>query len=526
MSCGIGPVDSIFWRFRMSLMELRQNLKLSQQLVMTPRLQLAIKMLGLNNIELSDMIKQEMLENPVIDAELADTATLRASRNSETIESSGLPENIPQENEAVPVSEKAESEPRETDGFEEIAEYLVNYNEQLIDLSKTSEYSNHTDTNYLENRIENSFCSGRTLFEYVMEQVRTGDFSEEEVMLSQYVVGNLDSKGMLAVSVEDLKAFASSNITGGSDSSGLVGSVLYKIGRLEPAGLAAADVISSLAVQASCYYPGDKLLGVIIKDYIKDVASLNYSRIAKETASEIESVMKSVERLKKLNPNPASNFCVEEPGYIVPDLFLRKEEGRYVVYMDEAVIPQVKISSYYRKVLSGEILVEQGIKEYAEERFKSAMWLIKSIDTRKDTILNIAQKIIDIQVDFFEKGDGILKPLILKDIAAELGIHESTVSRATANKYISTHLGVFELKNFFTAASYGESSSDSVMKKIKAIIDSESSAGKVFSDSEIAEILKKDAIPIARRTVAKYREIMNIPSSSIRSRNAKGVKTT
>ncbi|MCL6120483.1 MAG: RNA polymerase sigma-54 factor, partial [Deltaproteobacteria bacterium] len=171
------------------------------------------------------------------------------------------------------------------------------------------------------------------------------------------------------------------------------------------------------------------------------------------------------------------------------------------------------------KVISGEIAVSPDIKNYAEERFKSAMWLMKSINTRKETILNIAQKIVDKQYDYFDKCGGNLKPLILKDISEELNIHESTVSRATANKYLSTHMGVFELKNFFTGASYGESSSGNVMARIKSIIDSEHFIGKVYKDAEIVDILKKQGINIARRTIAKYRDIMNIPPSSIRHKN-------
>ena len=503
----------------MSGLELRQNLKLSQQLVMTPRLQLAIKMLALNNIELSDMVRQEILENPIIDAEAADVKD--GEENSPLSASGdGLSESAAGLSEGVAAREE---------GFEEIAEYLVNYNEQLIDLSMPGEYYKNADKNYLENRIENSFCSGTTLYEHIMEQVRTGDFSEGEILLSQYIAGNLDSRGFLAVSTPDLESFVSANISGrcggaaaeAGEAAKFTASVLDRIARLEPVGLAAADAISSLAVQADFYYKDDNLLKDIIKNYLKEVAAKNYPKIAKETGRNVGDVVESIERLKKLNPNPAANFCREEPGYIVPDLFLKKEGGRYVVFMDEGNIPQIRINSYYKKILNGEIIVERDMKDYAEERFKSAMWLMKSIDTRKETILNIAQKIVDTQSDFFEKGEGSLKPLILRDIAAGLGVHESTVSRATSNKYISTHLGVFELKSFFTGSSYGESSSESVMKKIKAIIDSECSGGKVFRDGEIADMLNRQGIAIARRTIAKYRAIMNIPPSAIRSRNAK-----
>ncbi len=491
----------------MSGMELRQNLKLSQQLVMTPRLQLAIKMLALNNIELSDMLKQEILENPILDTETA------GAKSEEDAES----ENFKAANEEMPdTGVAAEVE----DGFKEIAQYLVNYNEQFVDLSKDDGSYGGADKNYLEYKLENSFYSGKTLYEHLMEQVRTGDFSDEEILLAGYIAGNLDSKGLLAVSRQDIEDFAV-NAGVRNNVKPLVGKTLNKINRLEPVGLAAENILSSLMIQADYYFDNDILLKTIIEKYLKEVANKNYQKICKETGKNTNDVLSSIENLKKLNPNPAANFSREEPRYIVPDLFLRKEGERYVVFMDDNSIPQIKINGYYKKILSGEIEVSGDMKNYAEERFKSALWLMKSIDTRKETILNIAQKIVDKQTDYFNKGVGNLKPLILKDIAGELNIHESTVSRATANKYLSTHIGVFELKDFFTGASYGESSSENVMTRIKTIIDSEDSSGKIFRDNDITDILKKQGITIARRTIAKYREIMNIPPSSIRNKKIK-----
>ncbi len=495
----------------MTGMELRQNLKLSQQLVMTPRLQLAIKMLALNNIELSDMIKQEILENPILDAE---TTGVKSEEDAgiENLKTSG--EEI-SDNGAPPAYEAE-------DGFNEIAQYLVNYNEQFVDLSKDGDSYGGADKNYLEYKLENSFYSGETLYEHIMEQVRTGDFSGEEIPLAAYIAGNLNSKGLLAVSKQDLEDFAA-NIGVKNNVKPLVEKTLYKINRLEPVGLAAENILSSLMIQADYYFGKDVLLKKIIEKYLKEIASKNYQKICKETGKNIDEVLSSIENLKKLTPNPAANFSRDEPRYIVPDLFLKIQGGRYVVFMDDNSIPQIKISAYYKKILSGEIEASSDMKNYAEERFKSALWLIKSIDTRKETILNIAQKIVDKQTEYFSKGAGSLKPLILKDIAGELNIHESTVSRATANKYLSTHIGVFELKDFFTGASYGESSSENVMTRIKAIVDSENSAGRIFKDNEIAEILKKQGIDIARRTIAKYREIMNIPPSNIRNNKLKHI---
>ena len=281
----------------MSGMELRQNLKLSQQLAMTPQLQLAIKMLALNNIELSDVVKQEILENPILDPESEDV------KNEDEVESEGenyKPDMMLQSN--IPVEADSESE----QGFNEIAQYLVNYNEQFVDLSRNDGILGAGDNNYLEYKLESSFYRGETLYEHVMEQVRTGNFSDDEIMLAEYIAGNLDSKGFLAVSMEDLEYFAKKNISQDIDDM-FVADTLYKINILEPAGLAADNVISSLAIQADFYFKGDALLKELINKYLKEVAGKNYQKICKETKTSLEEVLLSIENLKKLNPNPAAN---------------------------------------------------------------------------------------------------------------------------------------------------------------------------------------------------------------------------
>lgn len=502
----------------MGNIELRQNLKLTQQLVMTPRLQLAIKMLALNNLELSDMIKQEISENPIIDIDSgALTGEVKKETLLENLKDSTKDNGSKEENDAGLGDMPFEGEDgwRNPSMVKEMAQYLVNYNEQLIDLSKDNgNYKSNNNKDYI---IENNFYSVETLFESIMEQVRTGNFSPKEVKLSEYIAGNLDSNGFLAVSVKELENYTEQNISV-QDVNKFTIAVLDKIGRLEPAGIAAFNTVASLLIQADYYFKGDDLLRIIIENYLKDVANKNYPKIAKGTGRDIKSITDCVERLKRLNPRPAANFGRSETRFIVPDMYLKKDKGKYIVYMDDRYIPQIKINSYYKKVLSGEIVSSPNMKNYVEDRFKSALWLVNSIKTRKETILKIAELIVDRQSDYFDNGAGNLKPLILKDIALELSVHESTVSRATANKYLSTHLGVFELKSFFSGASYGDASSENVMVRIKKIIAKENAVERVHSDNEISELLKRDNIFIARRTIAKYRDIMNIPPSSQRNR--------
>ncbi len=506
----------------MGNIELRQNLKLTQQLVMTPRLQLAIKMLALNNIELSDMIKQEISENPILDIDSGVlTGEIKKEALLENVQDSSKDNNPKQESDVGLGDLPPEGEDvwRNPSVVKEMTQYLVNYNEQLPDLSKDgSNYKSNSNKDYV---IENSFYSVETLFDSIMEQVRTGNFSPQEIELSEYIAGNLNSNGFLAVSVEELENFVAQNISVQNAGEFTI-AVLDKVGRLEPVGIAALNTVSSLLVQADYYFKGDDLLRIIIKDYLKDVANKNYRKISKGIGRDVKSITDCIERLKSLNPRPAANFGRSETRFIVPDMYLKNDKGKYTVYMDDHYVPQIKINSYYKKVLSGEVVSSPSMKNYIEDRFKSALWLVNSINTRKETILKIAGLIVDRQSDYFDNGAGNLKPLILKDIALELDIHESTVSRATSNKYLSTHLGVFELKSFFSGASYGDVSSENVMARIKKIIAREKIIARVYSDNEIAELLKSDQIFIARRTIAKYRDIMNIPPSSQRNRLIRG----
>ncbi len=506
----------------MSQIELKQNLKLSQQLIMTPRLQLAIKMLAMNNIELSELINQQIVENPIIDADIVmngdeknynedanganfnvDTTDYkkefindRDTYNSDLTNqnSDALPENIQNLN--------------DKDDMHAINDYIVNYDEQLYDLSINTNTDWKQDKNYI---IENTVAGKETLYEFVMKQVRTDNFDNDEVKLAEYIAGNLDSDGFLRISSDELEKYA-------GNLAPLLDNVLFKIRKLEPVGIATYDTMSCLLFQADYFFPGDDLLKNIIKNFIKDIANENYSKIVKETGNNLENIIKSVNRLKTLTPKPAVNFDNQNNNYIIPDLYLEKINGRYTVFMKDDYLPPIRINSYYKKILNGELLSNAVTKDYVEEKLKSAVWLIRSIKNRKETILKIAQLIIDKQHDFFEKGTGYLKPIILKTIADELNLHESTISRATSNKYISSHLGVFELKSFFSNFSFGEISPDNIMSKIKLIIENEKNYGKIYSDNDIVKLLKVENIVIARRTIAKYREILNIPSSAKRKK--------
>ena len=506
----------------MSQIELKQNLKLSQQLIMTPRLQLAIKMLAMNNIELSELINQQIVENPIIDVDVVmngdeknynegtnstnsdvNTADYKKefindsdadTSNFTNSDSEGIPENIQNLN--------------DKDDMHAINDYIANYDEQLYDLSINTNTDWKQDKNYI---IENTVAGTETLYEFVMKQVRTGDFNSDEVKLAEYIAGNLDSDGFLRISSDELEKYAGNLVP-------LLDNVLFKIRKLEPVGIATYDPLSCLLFQADYFFPEDDLLKNIIKNYIKDIANGNYSKIVKETGNILENVIKSVNRLKSLAPKPAINFDNQNNNYIIPDLYVEKINGKYTVFMEDNYLPPIRINSYYKKILNGELISNAVTKDYVEEKLKSAVWLIKSIKNRKETILKIAQLIIDKQHDFFEKGTGYLKPIILKTIADELNLHESTVSRATSNKYISSYLGVFELKSFFSNFSFGEISPDNIMSKIKLIIENEKNYGKIYSDNDIVNLLKIENIAIARRTIAKYREILNIPSSAKRKK--------
>jgi RNA polymerase sigma-54 factor len=360
--------------------------------------------------------------------------------------------------------------------------------------------------------FENFLTKKATLSDHLFWQLRLNDFSEEERLIGTLIIGNLNEEGLLQVSPEEI---ASQN---GFDLAA-VERVIQKVQTFDPPGVAARDLRECLLLQAQQVYPEEKLVQKIISDHLSLLAKKNYQAIAKELQVPLEDVVRAVRLIIELEPKPGWSFSEESIPYIIPDVYVYKIGDEYVVVLNEDGLPKLRINPYYRDILRERAQATGEAKEYINEKIRSALWLIKSIHQRQRTMYRVAKSIVKFQREFLDKGVSYLKPMVLKDVAMDVDMHESTISRVTSNKYIHTPQGIFELKYFFNSSintARGENiASESVKEKIREILSKEDSQ-KPYSDQELVEILRKQEILIARRTVTKYREMLGVLPSTRR----------
>jgi RNA polymerase sigma-54 factor len=468
--------------------EIRQSLKLTQQPIMTPQLQQAIKLLQLSRMELMDLVRQEQEENPIIEEVVEpNVETEPLETNYETLTAS-LPEEKGTREEDV---ENRALDWR-TDGFSSRA--------------KKSEEEEDRPT------FENFLTKKTTLADHLLWQLRLNDFSEEERLIGTLIIGNLNEDGLLQVSLEEIASQSGLELAG-------VERVIQKVQAFDPPGVAARDLKECLLLQAQQVYPRESCLQAIIRDHLDQLARRNYQAIAKELQMPVEEVVRASRLIAELEPKPGRRFSDETVPYIIPDVYVYKVGDEYLVILNEDGLPKLRINPYYRDILRAQAQSTGEAKDYINEKIRSALWLIKSIHQRQRTIYRVAKSIVRFQREFLDRGVAYLKPMVLKDVALDVEMHESTISRVTSNKYIHTPQGIFELKYFFNSSintARGENvASESVKEKIREILSKEDSHNP-YSDQELVEILKKQDILIARRTVTKYREMLGVLPSTRR----------
>ncbi len=471
------------------------DLRLSQKLALTPALQQAIKLLQLTVPELQQEIKKELLENPL----------LEEVRNIEE-----------QETHLQKKEEERKDLLHEKDL--NIEDFFRDYfDDQYVPKNRNKEYSDN-DINY-----ENFVSKKQSLTEYLEWQAGINIEDENVYNAVLTIIPYIDSNGYLKVP-EEFKHKYSSVVDYLSDElgldKGLIEKAIKEIQKFDPTGVGATSLEECLWLQ--CVYLGfenDEILKKMIFNHLEDIASNQVSKIALMLGISEEDVKNYIDFIKKLEPKPGRKYSSEETHYIIPDVIVFKVDDEYYVDLNEDGIPGLKVNKQYAEMLKNRDKIEKETESYIKEKLKSALWLIKSIHNRQKTILKVAKSIVEKQRDFFDFGIEYMKPLTLKDIADELGIHESTVARVVKNKYMQTPRGVFELKYFFSSKLSTSSGIDvsamAVKEKIKKIIENENRQ-KPYSDSEIVKILRSQGIKIARRTVAKYREELGIDSSSKR----------
>jgi RNA polymerase sigma-54 factor len=466
-------------------LELRQQLKLSQQLVMTPQLQQAIKLLQLSRLELLETVQQELMENPFLD----ETETEIEVRDPDA------------EKESMTESQAEEELVRTAD--------WENY---LGEFSSTSKQATGRDSEVPEDGLsfEARLASKPSLEGHLNWQMRLTDFTEHDVAIGEIVIGNIDHNGYLQATDEEIMSMVQATEEE-------VESVRTRIMRLDPVGVGARTPQECLLIQMDVLGYDDPILESLVRDHLEDLQKNRYKPLARKFKISMEELKEYLDQMQTLDPMPGTNFSSTEPHYVSPDVFVYKYGEEFVIILNEDGLPRLQMNTFYMDSMQGAADKE---KEYFQEKMRSAAWLMKSLYQRQRTLYKVVESIVRFQRDFFEEGVTKLKPLILKEVAEDIEMHESTVSRITTSKYVSTPHGIYELKFFFNSAldlnDGSQVGSESVKALIKQMIAGEDTK-KPLSDEKIGELLKEQLdVNIARRTVAKYRSAMGIASSSKR----------
>ena len=505
------------------------NTRLSQKLVMTPQLQQAIKILQLSLPELEAVVQSELDSNPMLeplDQSVGETAA-NAETDTELASTDGEP--LPAEPEAGTAAAEPDweagppeppAEPLTTEAPDAAAEVQDPGIEKLDWREYLETYSNNWqdgeapgDDDERQQAMENRLTRRTSLEDHLVAQLRFCNLDPESLRIGATIIYNLDDDGYLETPVAEL---AEQLETGVAE----VEHVLSAVQRLDPPGVGARDLRECLLVQLRTRGMEESLAARVVGDHLDLLEKHRFPEIAKALGVSLDMVREAARTIALLEPKPGRDYGGAEPAYIVPDVYIQKVGDDFIVTLNESAVPRLRLASYYQRVLS-DGTVPAATKEYLQERMKSARLLVKSIFQRQQTISKVANSIVKFQRAFFEHGISQLRPLVLKDVAEDIGMHESTISRATANKYAHTPRGIFELKFFFTSgvkgSDGGDVSSETVKEKIRALVAAESQ-GNPLSDQALAELLSTDQITIARRTVAKYRDALGILPSSRRKR--------
>jgi len=473
--------------------ELKQSLKMSQRIIMTPQLQQAIKFLQLSRLELCQTINQEMEVNPLLEEVSGDEIEER------------LPEEKSKE-ESIKEDSLSEVTIKETirDDFDWEA-YISEYNTAWA----TSPHEGTEDKLSFENLV-----SPKTnLSSHLMWQLQVSDLDEVQREIGRYIIGNIDPDGYLKTSIDNI-------ILSTHRSREEIVKVLDIIHEFDPVGVGAKDTKECLLIQLRFQGLRGGIVEKILTNHMKQLEKKKYNQIAKSLGISLEEVLHAVSIIASLEPKPGRFYNDEETIYIIPDVYVYKMGDEFVIFLNEDGLPKLRISAFYKETLARKDDLSRPTREYIRDKLRSASWLIKSIQQRQKTIYKATESIVKLQTDFFKLGPAHLKPMVLRDVAEDIQMHESTISRVMNNKYMYTPFGVFELRYFLNSGIQSVDGVDkvaslSVKERLKEIIRSEDKS-KPFSDQEIANILKRSNIDIARRTVAKYREMLGIFPSNQR----------
>jgi RNA polymerase sigma-54 factor len=456
--------------------------RLSQRLILTPSLQQAIKLLPLTTLELAEVLEQEVMENPLL-------------------------EEVPQEQPSAEEIAQEEAKTEREDILKEID--VEKFFEDYLD------DGDHRRTRSAEipelPPIENTLTEQPDLYDHLMWQLHMAVSDEFTLEIGDAISQNLDADGLLRASVDEI-----ANL--GPYPMEEVQKALTLIQGLDPAGVAARDLNECLRLQLRNLGLEGSPTDLMVRDHMKQLQSHQYPEIGRQMGLSPDEVSHHLEVIKRLDPKPGLKYSPDKSSYVIPDVFVVKEGDDYKIVLNDDGLPKLRISPTYKRMLDVKEVGSEETRNYVKEKLRSALWLLKSVDQRQRTIYKVSESIIRHQRGFLDSGIAHLRPLVLRDVATDIGMHESTVSRVVANKYMHTPRGVYELRFFFHSgitSTMGEAiSSVSIKDKIKKMIDGEDPS-RPLSDSRIAELLGGDGLPLARRTVAKYREELRIPPANL-----------
>ncbi|HEX2163761.1 MAG TPA: RNA polymerase factor sigma-54 [Thermoanaerobaculia bacterium] len=498
-------------------LEQKLSLKLTQKLVMTPSLQQAIKLLQMTRMELDHLLTQELVENPILEdqREAGDEGDGDGADTQETPE----------------VEAAAEKNGDEIDHEQSLEN--IDLDAYFGDYFESSGYASMSEERD-EPPIENSLTRQPDLYDHLLWQLHMADVPAATREVAELIIGNLDPDGFLVATVEEIQALGEQDGDGVAYGHREVEEALALVRALDPPGIAWRDLRESLAAQLAARVAAERAEGrepdrecelarQVIERHWEAFLKRQFPQIARELGVELGELEPVVNLIKTLETRPGRGFNSERAHYIEPDVYVRRVSGEYVIQLNDDGMPRLRVSRAYRRMLQK--MRSEGsqseAQQFIKEKIRSAVWLIKSLDQRQRTIYKVANSIVRQQQEFLDHGIERLRPMVLRDVAEDIEMHESTVSRVVSNKYIHTPRGLFPMKFFFHSGidrEYGDHiSSLTVKRKIEKLIEAEDPKNPL-SDSELMRILNREGIQIARRTVAKYRDELNIPSSTERKK--------
>lgn len=494
-------------------LSLNQVQKQTQRLIMTPQMQQSIQLLQMSAQELEQLAGEEVMENPFLEI-AEETENEPEQKTDSDNQENNSDDDIIDFTYSSPEEQSKEEQKTKEKQAEEDQEHFSDVDVNWEDFYDDSDSRVYTPSEPVEEERDfTDFVAVReNLYDSLNWQLHVSSLDKEQTRIGEYIIGNLDDDGYLRVPLEELAEDLKVQVDDVED-------ILCIIQTFDPVGVGARNLAECLRIQLQANGVRDKATLSIVENHLDLLQKKKFKEIAREMKIDEQKVHDVFHQIGHLEPKPGRSGSSDDVKYIQPDVFVKKVDEKYMIFLNEGKTSGLRINRYYRQLLQQQADFSSKEKEFALEKYKSAVWLIKNIEKRKSTILKVSEAVMAFQKDFLEKGTSGLCPLTLKQVAEVVGMHESTVARVTTNKYIETPRGIFELKYFFSpgleTASGVDASSTSIKAMLAEMIANENPK-KPYSDQKLAEMIRDKGINIARRTVAKYREQMRILSAKMR----------